>query len=418
MKTSIMVITDGPFSGTGFGTEAYNIFLRIVQTGNFDVTWFALTHQGYPVMIPDSVFPDVPHKGGEIRLVGTRGDPNDFGASVFPKHYMKYNPEIVFFMGDPRNIAGYVSPPFNWKEKLRFPLFMYVTLDGLPIHPSWMEYLSQVNVLIAMTEWAQMEFVKVGLAPAMIHHGVNWEWWANNKQLKAQIRKKYKIPEDVVLFMNWEVAQHRKRPDALLRCWKNAHPETKKMKLLLYTDWDMGNNLGWNIEDLIKQYDVPRETIISPKQLLGHPKWWEVPESPTDVLEIARMGDAYLSTTSGEGSGKCPVEALSLEMPVAITAYSACPEMCKKGSILVPIKGTYRMDDRRRGVEGGLVDEEKFTEAIIRLYENKEERGELGSQGREWAREFDYDTKIVPQWINLFNQVTPEKIMIKELLQS
>jgi glycosyltransferase involved in cell wall biosynthesis len=412
-----MIISDGPFSGTGFGTEAGNIFYRLAQTGEFDITWFALTNQGYPVVIPDSVFPHIPHKGGEIRVVGTRGDPHDFGASAFPKHYMKYNPEIVFFMGDPRNIAGYVSPPFDWKAKLHFPLFMYCTLDGLPFKPSWMQYLSQVNVLVSMTEWAQMEFVKQGLAPAMIHHGVNWEWWANSKQLKQKIRRKYRIPEDTTLFISWDVAQHRKRTDALLRAWRDAHPETKKMKLLLYTDWEMGNNLGWDIEDLIKQYNVPRETIISPKQLTGTPKWWEVPENPNDVLEIARMADAYLSTTSGEGFGKCSLEALSLGMPVAITDYSACPEVCKKGSILVPIDKRMRMDDRRRSVDAGLVNEAKFTEAILRLYENPDEREELGKQGREWAREFDYDTKIVPQWRNLFNEVTPEKIMMKELLQ-
>lgn len=412
-----MVISDGPFSGTGFGTEAGNVFYRLAQTGKFDITWFALTNQGYPVMIPDSVFPHIPHRGGEIRLVGTRGDPHDFGAGTFPKHYTKYHPEMVFFMGDPKNISGYVSHPYNWKEKLHFPLFMYCTLDGTPIHPNWMQYLSKVNVLIAMTEWAQMEFVKVGLAPAMIHHGINWEWWVNNEQLKAKIRRKYRIPDDTVLYINWDVAQHRKRPDALLRAWKNAHPETKKMKLLLYTDWNMENNLGWNIEGLIKQYDVPRETVISPKQLTGSPKWWEVPESPLDVLEIARAADVYVSATSGEGFGRCLLEALSLKLPVVVTDYSACSEVCKKGSVLVPITGTFRWDDRRRSVEGGLIDEGKLTEAILKLYEDEDERKELGEQGREWAREFDYDTKIVPQWISLLEHITPERILMKELLQ-
>ena len=45
------------------------------------------------------------------------------------------------------------------------------------------------------------------------------------------------------------------------------------------------------------------------------------------------------------------------------------------------------------------------------------ERAKLGKQARRWAREFDYDTKIIPLWINLFKQVAPEKVMMNELLQ-
>jgi len=415
-KMRIMVISDGPKSGTGFGEEMRNIFYRLVQTGEFEVIWLGLTEQGFPIDLPDSVFSDLPHKGATIKVLSNRGDPYDFGAGVFPKHYLKYNPEVVFFMGDPKNIAGYVDEPFFWKDKFHFPLYMYCTLDGLPIHPSWMKYLNKVNALIAMTEWAQLEYMKVGLAPAAIHHGVNWSWWVNNAQIKDELRKKYKIVKDTVVYINWEVPQHRKRIDALLRCWKNMKPETKKAKLILFGDWSMDKSLGWNIEDLIKQYGIPRNTILSPQELTGRPKWWEVPDSSEDLLEIARLADIYISTTSGEGFGKCSLEAMSLGIPVIITDYSACSEVCKKGSILVPITGTYRGHDRVRAVEAGLVDEEKFTEAMLYLYNNSEERKKLGEQAREWAREFDYDTKIIPQWVNLFNSISPETIMRKELL--
>ena len=418
-----MVIGDGPKSGTGFGEEMRNIFYRLVQTGDFKVTWFALTEQGFPIDLPDSVFPDMPHKGATIKVISNRGDPMLRGANTFPKHYLTYNPEIVFFMGDPINIAGYVDEPYFWKDKFHFPFYMYVTLDGLPIHPSWMKFLKKVNILITMTEWAQVEYMKKGLAPAYIYHGVNWNWWATSKKKKEAIRKKYNIPEECILFINWDVNQHRKRIDALLRCWKEFHPETKNAKLLLYTDWQMDKKLGWNIEDLIEEYEIPRETIISPLELTGKPKFWEVMEPPEVLREIATLGDIYVSTTSGEGFGKCALEALSLGMPVIITDYSACSEVCKKGSILVPTiqigfsKYGFRWHDRTRAVEGGIVNEEKFTEAMVYLYNNADERKKLGRQARVWAKEFDYDTKIIPQWLHLFSSVSPEKIMMAEMLQ-
>jgi len=227
------------------------------------------------------------------------------------------------------------------------------------------------------------------------------------------------IPEDCVLYINWEVNQHRKRLDALLRCWKAFKPESKNAKLLLYTDWNMEHKLGWNIEDLIEQYNVPRDTIYSPTDLFKIPKYWEVSETSDELRRVARLGDIYISTTSGEGFGKCALEALSLGMPVIITNYSACPEVCVKGSILIPCyegqAGKYRHDDRRRSVAGGIVNEEKFTEAMLYLYNNPKERESLGKVGRKWAKEFDYDTKIIPQWIELFESINLEEIMLAEL---
>jgi len=423
-KLRLMVITDDPFSGSGFGEEMRNITFRLVQTGTCEVIWFSLQHTDYQMEVFDYQFDDLPHKGAKISVVG--GRPEDiyqYGAGILPKHWVEHSPDIVMFMGDPRNLASYVLPEKkSIKDKLGFPLYMYVTLDGLPINPTWLQILKRVNVLIAMTEWAQMEYVKVGLQPAFIHHGVNWNQWIVSKQEKERLRKKYRIPEGCVVYGNWEVNQHRKRTDALLRCWKAFEPETKNVKLLLYTDWRMENRLGWNLYNLLDEYSLKHpkfkdSTIIDPITLQGSPKYWEVPEPPWKVREIAALIDVYVSTTSGEGFGKCPLEALSMRIPVIITDYSACTEVCAKGSKLIPITDTFRWDDKRRGVRGGLVNETKFVEAMKALYYNRQEIIELGKQARQWAREFDYDTKIIPAWKRLLLSINPDEIMARKLLQ-
>jgi len=414
-----MWITDDPFAGSGFSEESRNIGFRLVQSGQFEIIWFSLQHTGYPMRVFDYQFEDLPHKGASILVVG--GRPEDiyqYGAGIMPKHWVEHSPDIVMFMGDPKNITPYVMPVGkSVKDRLGFPLYMYITLDGLPINKSWMTALKRVNVLIAMTEWAQMEYVKVGLQPAFIWHGVNWNKWIVNKEEKARLRKKYRVPEGCVVYGNWEVNQHRKRPDALLRCWKAFEPESKNAKLLLFTDWRMENRLGWNLYQLLDEYGISRDTVIDPLSLQGSPKYWEVPEEPMKVREIAALIDVFVSTTSGEGFGKCPLEAMSMGIPVIITDYSACSEVCAKGSKLIPITGTFRWDERRRGVAGGLVDEVKFVEAMEKLYYNKEEREALGKQARKWAREFDYDTKIIPAWKQLLLSVNPDEIMARELLQ-
>jgi len=418
MKRYIMGIGDSPFSGTGFGEELRHIFFRLAQVADFEISWQSLQHVGYPIDIPDTTFSDIPHKRAKIKIYGSHGNPWHYGADAFLKNYRMINPEMVFFMGDPRNIKHYLG----YKSRLGFPFVMYVTLDGLPIHPEWKPFLGNVNLLVAMTKWAQKEYKKVGLSPAMIHHGVNWKWWQVKEEEKYDIRRQYNIRDDVTIFVNWDIPQHRKRTDALLRCWKAFWKKKPKAKalLMLYTDWNLEQSMGWSIDGLIEQYRVPRANIISPVQIQGAPKYWNAAETADQLKHIVSMGDIMPSCTSGEGFGKCGLEAMTMGIVPIITDYSACSEVHQKGSMLVPTyrgrAGRFRMDDKRRSVEGGIVDEEKFVESMIYLYEDENERRKLAKEARRWAKEFDYDKIIVPQWKALLSSLDTDLLAAKELL--
>jgi glycosyltransferase involved in cell wall biosynthesis len=411
-----MAISDGPFSGTGFSEQMRHILFGLARTGQFDISWQCLQQMGYPIIFPDSVFPDLPQKGASVKVYGTYGDPYHFGADAFLKNYRDINPEMVLFMGDPRNIIPYL----DYKIKLGFPLIMYCTLDGLPIHPQWIDPLKHVNLLVAMTEWASEEYYKVGFHPAWIHHGVDCKWWKVDAPDKYSIRQKLGIPDDVVVFINWDIPQHRKRTDALLRCWKEFHPEKKNAVLVLYTDWNLERTLGWSIEDLIKQYNVPRNTILSPVELQGTPKFYDCAERPERLKEIACVGDIYASATSGEGFGLCGLEAMAMGIPAIITDYAASSEVHKKGSILVPCyegrAGRFRLDDRRRSVEAGVVNEEKFTEAMNLLCQDRVLRQKLGLEALKWSHRFDFEKKIIPKWQSLLGGLNTDLIAAKELL--
>lgn len=412
-----MAIGDGPFSGTGFGEELKNIMYRLAQSGEYDVSWQSLQHVGYPIDLPSSVFTELPKRKASIRMYGTYGDQLRYGAEAFLKNYRAINPDFVFFMGDPRNILPYE----NLKQRLGFPLVFYVTLDGLPISPSWGKNILIANLPVAMTEWAATEYSKYGPAPAWIHHGVNCKWMDIPEEVKMREKRRIGLDDDTVIFSNWDVPQFRKRPDALLRCWKEFMKKDRKAVLNLYSDWEMQTSLGFNMNNLAEQYGVPTDNIIDPITLQGSPKLWASSEHPNTLKQNVGFGDIYISTTSGEGFGKCGLDAMAMSMATIITDYSACSEVHKKGSILIPCyegrAGRYRCDDRRRTVEGGIVNEEKFVEAMIYLYEDENERRKLQREARRWAKTFDYDSVIIKQWKRLLDSFDTELLSIKELLQ-
>jgi glycosyltransferase involved in cell wall biosynthesis len=300
-------------------------------------------------------------------------------------------------------------------------------LDGIPVHPTWKYVFEQVTLPFAMTEWALNEYMKAGINMAgYIHHGVNWNWFTRSKESYKKARRYFRdvIDEDTVVFMEPSTNQYRKRVDALLECWRDFRPETKKAKLFLNMDSDMTEpikQLGWNLEFLMEQLDVPRETVILPEDLYKRRKYFEDAEDVEFHKFVFSIADIVVSCTSGEGFGKTLLEALSMGIPVIAPNYSAIPEVCEKGSILVPLydgpAGYYRVQDAIRSVYGGIVNQEKFVDAMTYLYHNKEEREELGAVGREWAKHFDYDTQIIPSWMDVLTGVNPDVIYARELLR-
>lgn len=419
----VFAISDGPYSGTGFGEELRQILFRFAQHGH-EVTWLSLQHFGYPITCYDYMFPDLPHKNAKIRVVGNWGRPQDFGSKIFPKHYKEFTPDLVLLMGDPYLIDKYA----RLKVTLGFPLVFYVTLDGLPIPPEWKTKLEVPNVLVTMTDWARKQYANLGVQSVTIHHGINWWWWSTTKERKQQIRRQYEIPDDCTVFISWDLPQHRKRPDALIRCWKQFRPETKNTKLVLWSDWDC--RIGHTIEGknpltgektgLLRLYDIPRETVLGPRELTGGDKLWEAAEPPEKVREIAQLGDVYVSSSSGEGFGRCNLEAMSMGIPVVATKYSAIPEVVGDAGILIPCyrgqAGRFRWHSNIRHVEGGIVNERKFAEALNRMYDHKDERVKLGLLARERAKMFDYEKHVVPRWLSLLEQINPDLILSRELL--
>lgn len=423
MKTKLMISTDWLGSGTGFSEEMRNVLFRLVQTGEYEAYWLGINYAGMPLDYEDKMFSDLKPLGAKIKSICGISAPQHYGLEGFQRNFDKYNPDFFMNIGDPRNFEPFAI--YRYRNNLKFPWVVYTTLDGIPIHPSWKATFSQVNIPITMTEWGMDEYMKAGInMSGYIHHGVDWNWMSRSKESKRKARKLFGIDDDTVLFIDWNTNQFRKRVDALLECWKKFKPETKNAKLFLYMDSDMSEShkaLGWHLEDLIKQIGVPRETILLPEDILKRRKYFEQAEEPDFHRYIIQMGDVLTSCTSGEGFGKVFLEALSMGMPVIAPAFSALPEVCEKGALLIPpydgSAGLYRLHDKVRSVYGCVVNQEKFVESMIRLYDHPEEREELGAQGREWAKSFDYDTQIIPGWVDILDRINPDTIYAQEVLR-
>jgi len=407
----IVTICDDIFAETGFSNEMKNILFRFAALPEYEVHWLSLQQVGYSRVIPDSAIEDIPTRGAKIISHGLVTDSDRNGLLL--KRLYEISPDIMFNVGDPHHFVE----PINMKKIFPFFFIGYTTLDGLPIPPSWRPIFENIDFPICMTEWANYEFLKAGFKMGgYVHHGVNWEWWQTTEEERLRAKKRYGL-EDYVIFGNWDSNQFRKQDSLLLRAWAKTNPESKKMKLFLCKDSNC--RLGNNLEQLIEQYGIPRETVILPEDIspTNTKKFFDAAEPPSKHREECRLFDVYVSATAGEGFGKCALEAHALGIPVIIGDHTACSEVSEKGSILIPVKSYYRPRDSVKGVDLSIIDEDKLAEAIVYLYNNKEERRELGAIGREFAKQFDYDEVIFPAWKEMFKRFNPDTVIANELLR-
>jgi len=200
MRTNLYFVGDGLWSGSGFGEQLRNLSYRLAQSGEYEIFYQSLQHLGYPIDVPDTMFPDLPHKGVTIKVLANAPTlPTEYGSYIFPFHYYKYNPDLLYFMGDPKN----AMPWKKVKQDIPIPFIFYTTLDGLPIRPRWLGYFECVDALFGMTEWATYEYMKAGVPiRGWIHHGINWSYWDTNEAEKYRIRRRYNISDDDVIFIS------------------------------------------------------------------------------------------------------------------------------------------------------------------------------------------------------------------------
>ena len=111
---------------------------------------------------------------------------------------------------------------------------------------------------------------------------------------------------------------------------------------------------------------------------------------------------------SGEGFGIPFIEAMACEVPVITSDFTTVQEIVSdnKAGIAVPVKntitGTYN-------VERGIVDLDKFTEALQSLYDNAIERKRLGKNGRTAAiRDYDWSKVVYKKWNSYLLKILEE----------
>jgi glycosyltransferase involved in cell wall biosynthesis len=238
---------------------------------------------------------------------------------------------------------------FNGKKT--FKTMLYTPIDSLP-YQRYFKNLEKWDKLITYTEYGKNAMVdafrQVGytkkLDIGIIPHGLDAD---NFKPLKnkEELRVKYNLPTDAVIFGNINKNQPRKDLGTTLlafKKYKNWYEENKSElvamglpeKCILYMHCYHSDKSGVRMHVLLERLNlIAQEDVYFPID----ERYEAGKYTSKDMNEIYNCLDVFVNTTMAEGWGLSVTEAMSVGLPIVCPVHTSLHEITDDGKLVYAV---------------------------------------------------------------------------------
>lgn len=370
----LLMVGDSPTIDSGFGRVNRKVAEYLYKTGEYDIQFVGWCYQGQKHDYPFIIHPvDVVY--------------DYWGKTTFDRVIKQWKPDIVYTLGDIWMIDWIAKHEY----RSEFKWLGYIPIDGIPIPFRWREVINNMDMPVVFSKFAYDNLRKVLLKKHIdfIYHGVDTEIF-HPVQDKYEHKKKYNLHNKYVIGI---VARNQKRKNipALLKAF--AKFSKNKPDTVLYLHMCLIENVGWNIPELLKLYDLGQKGKVVHTE--GLTPAFGVPDHL--LVEIYNLFDLFVLPTMGEGFGLPVLEAQACEVPVLVTDYSACTELVQDKSQLIKVKDYIVLEE---GVEHAIVDIDDLVDKMNFFYSHQKLARTYGKKGREFARTMRWE-RVLPRFDEL-----------------
>ena len=353
----ILIGGDTSTANSGFAVYKRNILSGLMNAG------FQVAEVGNGGTIADQA--RVPWKyyptgvaGDDPRIKEYRSNPaNEYGGWRWENIAIHYKPTQIFEVSDPWQFSHMLMSPL----RPYYSIIAAPTVDSIPQRQDFLQMFSQVDHLYAYTEWAK-DYLNDNNLNCLGTFGMGIDPNIMKPLDKKELRQKYKVPADAIIFGFVARNQLRKRFPELIKAFnlylKKAPPEiAKRSYLYLHTS---SPDAGWNFATHLLEGDVINKVLFtymcrktgeifcttykddrtyspfSGEMTAFMPNVVYSP-SETKLNEVYNLFDYYVQCASNEGFGAPILEAAASNIPLIGTDYSAIKELVEVfGGQVVP----------------------------------------------------------------------------------
>jgi len=406
-KKKVLVWSDAVIATTGFGVVSKHILKALHETGLYDIDQLAINYFGD--FVDKS---EVPYSMVPARL----NNPNDpYGNQMFLDAIGAKPYDIVFVVNDTfvvEGVSAHISEIKSNKLNSGQPVF-----DLVYYFPVDCRFLQRASTMakaadraVAYTEFAKRsaEEAEVNVTD-VIYHGTDIKnFFPVPPEVRNLCRKRFFNIEDPDRFILVNVNRNNSRKDIArsILAFKEFRKRVPNSAYYLHTKMVDSPGHGHEIDlgVCIEELGLSTQTdVIFPNAL--HP----AKGFPIEVLnQLYNAGDAYFTTTLGEGWGLTITEAMAAGIPVIAPNNTSIPEILGENldrGYVYPCKEQVYVDNSGYRPYGSMED---IVNSMMQCYEDWKtqapRRQEIVSRAKEFVHKYSWE-HICKQWVTLFGEL-------------
>ncbi len=296
-------------------------------------------------------------------------------------------------------------------KKLKVGHIAHITANSYPLPPSLFNQIKGADFLVAPSKFVEKVLLDAGFNSKRIRyipHGVNTKVF--KPLLKDEIEKHKQMIGYKDKFVFLSVATNtggEKNWPGLFYAYKiflHQNPDAKE-KTILHCNTNPHYPGGYDLEAIGQMYGITENIrfIAGVGLNAGMP--------PEEMSKLYNVADCYVSPTYGESFGLPCLEAQSCGTPCIIPNHTTGPELVgdpKTGLLIELLK-------MKNGQEFGLtgptisdkwiIDPVDMAEKMTMIYKDEKLREKFSKNAIKFTKNYDWKTKIVPQWVDFLNYV-------------
>jgi len=395
---------------TGYGVICKNVVPYIQNNSKHDMIEVAIS--GISRVLPDV------WKG--VTVYGGSNFGGKFGLGDWPTIQTLEQPDIWMLNFDAWATESYIP-------NMRLKYVIYPPIDHDPLPPVWEPVLRGAVDIVPYCAFGERVIRQgLGITTPMspyIPHGVDTKVFRPMKVSKSEVFGR-ETPEDgfmIGIFKNNQGT--RAKYEIQLEGCRLFLNTVQDKDVRIYIHAFATGGQAPDIRELVQRFYLTGHVY-----LVG-PDRYRYGITDQEMAETYNACDVILNAVAGEGWGLPITEAFACGVPAIGLAYSSMPEILsgregelKKADLvnsecydvargwLVPTSGSEFTLGKRSTRRVFTPDD--VAGALIRAYENPEERRKKGEEARKWVQQLDWSL-IGDRWIEYFNQLE-KKIMPKK----
>ena len=416
---------------TGFGRNARTLLSHLHKTGKYEILHYCCGIQHKHIQLSKTPWKSIgcmPEDENE-RKRASKGDPAteraiNYGSYYLDKVVNDFKPDVYIAVQDIWGVDFAVSK--KWFNKTTSCI--WTTLDSLPILPSAVKTAKKVENYWIWSDFATKELRKLGHDHVLTLRGAVDCKHFKRLDERTGFRKKFNLDDHFIVGFVFRNQLRKSVPNLLegYSMFKKNNPKAKT-KLLLHTYFQE----GWGIMKLAKEYNVPKEDIIT-TYVCKKCKNYKVSEytkenlkcdfcgaessvnttnigngvSESQLNEIYNLMDVYCHPFTSGGQEIPIQEAKLAELVTLVTNYSCGEDSCVEEAASLPLDWS---EYREQGTEfrKASTKPDSIRDQLQKVFDmSEDERSKIGKTGRKWVLK-NFDTPVIAKWISDFIESAP-----------